>query len=104
MIDVFLSVFEVFEPSSKPLTMLCSILQIRKLKHKAVMKTLQGHPPRSRSWDLGRLASHQPVSLWSLGINHSLIGPPCDLAMTVKREESEMKFRHSSTGVGSIFL
>ena len=57
MIEVFLSVFDVFEPSSKPLTMLCSILQIRKLKHKAVMKTLQGHPPRSRSWDLGRLAS-----------------------------------------------
>ena len=64
--------------------MLCAILQIRKLKHKGVMKTLQGHI--ARIW--GGWQAYQAVRLWSLGINHNLIVPACDIAMTVKREES----------------
>lgn len=64
--------------------MLCSILQIKKLKHKGVKKTLQGHI--AGIW--GGWQAHKPVRLWSLGINHNLIVPLCDLAMTIKREES----------------
>ena len=48
------------------------------------MKTLQGHI--AGIW--GGWQAHKPARLWSLSINHNVIVPLCDLAMTIKREES----------------
>lgn len=47
-------------------------------------ETLQGHI--AGIW--GGWQAHQAVRLWSLGINHNLIVPPCDIAMRVETEES----------------